>query len=79
MIDTSEEVFIVTLTDKEKSLLKKIMEIFLQNQWKPSQDNFNFEMEDRKILQSMHVSSKELLLTQLEAGPEGYGCHGCCA
>ena len=71
MIDTSEEVFIVTLSVKEKSLLKKILEIFLQNQWRPSQSSLNLEMEDKKILHSMNVSVKELWLSQLVTGPEG--------
>ena len=68
MIDTSEEIIIVTLSDKEKSLLKKISDIFLQNQWRPSMDSLNLEMEDKKILHSMNISVKELWLSQLVTG-----------
>ena len=75
MIDTSEDFIIVTLSDNEKSLLKKILEIFLQNQWKPSQNNLNLEMEDKKILQSMNVSVIELWLSQLVTGPESHNAN----
>ena len=73
MIDTSEEIIIVTLSDKEKSLLKKILEIFLQNQWRLIIKTL--EKEDNKILSNMNVSVKELWLSQLVTGLEGYNAN----
>ena len=75
MIDTTEEIIIVTLSDKEKSLMKKISDIFLQNQWRPSIDSLALEREDNKILSNMNVSVKELWLSQLVTGLEGYNAN----
>ena len=68
-------ILVIQLSNGEKDLLAKMLSSFASNNW-VYDNSIPLEQEDMNIFSAMSIHTKELFLSELVAGKNGYNCSG---